>query len=192
MPAPKNAKNTNTWIIVKPVLKPAKNVLKPVMQWPHNNMNHLNFRTMKTSKHIIIVGLSIIALICSSFISYVDDSYYSKTNPALSASTFDQMKTSIDACNNCAAMCNNCSSMSLKEKDVTAMSRCIQLNMECASICKAASQLMSMESESSKEICKICADICKKCGDECSKHNTDHCKKCAEACYKAADLCKKM
>ena len=144
-------------------------------------------------KHIITIGLFLMALLCFSFISIVDDSYYSKTKPALTKSSFDEMKACIDACNNCAAMCNNCSSMCLKEKEVGALSRCIQLNMECASVCKAASQLMSLGSEEYKEMCKICADICKKCGDECTKHKTmDHCKICAEACYKAEELCKKM
>ena len=144
------------------------------------------------SKKFILIGLFTIAFACFSFISYVDDSYYPRTSDAPTTASFDQMKACIDACNNCAALCNNCSSMSLKEKDSGAMARCIQLNMECASICKATSQLMSLGSEQSKDISKICADICKKCGDECSKHNMDHCKKCAEACYTAAELCKKM
>lgn len=144
-------------------------------------------------KHFITLGIFLIALMCFSFISFMDDSYYLKAKPSLSKNSFYEMKACIDACNSCAAMCNNCSSMCLKEKNVDAMSRCIQLNMECAAVCKAASQLMSLGSDDYKEMCKICADICKKCGDECSKHkNMEHCVKCAEACYQAAELCKKM
>lgn len=156
--------------------------------------HYSNFKKMSVmKKQFIIPGLLVMALMCFSFISFVDDSYYSKANPTLSKNSFNDMKACIDACSNCAAMCNYCSSMCLKEKNVDAMSRCIQLNMECAAVCKAASQLMSLGSEDYKEMCRLCAQICKKCGDECSKHkNMEHCQKCAEACYQAAELCKKM
>jgi hypothetical protein len=101
-------------------------------------------------------------------------------------------KSCIDACMECAAVCNYCFSMDLKEKDVAMMSRCAQINMECATVCIAAAKLMSMGSEHSKEICRLCAQLCKECGDECSKHDNDHCKECEAACRKCEEACKTM
>jgi hypothetical protein len=101
-------------------------------------------------------------------------------------------KNCIDACQQCVALCNYCSSMDLKEKDVAMMSRCIQLNMECAAICTAAIQFMSLGSEHSKELCRLCAQICKDCADECAKHDNDHCKECAEACRVCEKVCREM
>ena len=97
----------------------------------------------------------------------------------------------IDACNNCASMCANCASECLSAKE-TNLNRCIQFCLETASICRSASELMSLNSDKVKEICKTCADLCNKCREECMKHNYDHCKECADACKKAEDLCMNM
>lgn len=73
------------------------------------------------------------------------------------------------------------------------MARCIQLDMECAAICYAAAQLMSMNSQSSAQVCRVCADICQACGDECAKHShMEHCRECAEACHRCAEECRRM
>ncbi|MGZ4098418.1 MAG: four-helix bundle copper-binding protein [Bacteroidia bacterium] len=88
-------------------------------------------------------------------------------------------------------MCNHCASMDLKETGQN-MNRCAQLDMECAAVCYAAAQLMSLGSEHSKAICKICADLCNQCAEECEKYDDEHCKECAEACRKCAKECSKM
>ena len=101
-------------------------------------------------------------------------------------------KTCIDKSLQCAAMCNYCASACLKEDNVEMMTTCIQLDMECALICSSAAQLMSLGSQRSKEICKVCAEMCKDCGEECSKHKNDHCRECARICLECADECRKM
>ena len=80
------------------------------------------------------MGLIVIALALVSIFSFAGNNDKVNNKTLLTPASFDQMKACIDACNNCAAMCNNCSSKCLKEKDVAAMARCIQLCMECASI----------------------------------------------------------
>lgn len=100
-------------------------------------------------------------------------------------------KACIDACNACVASCKNCESMCTKGKDAK-MTRCIQLCKECVVACTASSQLMSMNSESAKEMCAICANICDKCATECEKMTSDHCKTCATDCRKAAKMCREM
>lgn len=72
------------------------------------------------------------------------------------------------------------------------MARCIQLDLECAAICRSAAELMSLGSDFSQQLCKVCADICRACGEECSKHEMDHCQECAEACFKCAEACEEM
>src|SRR3989344_9283609 len=100
-------------------------------------------------------------------------------------------KECIEACNDCASLCSNCASECLKVKDVK-LNRCIQLCIEAASICQSTSELMSLNSDNAKEICKTCADVCKKCKEECMKYDYDHCKKCAEACKKAEEMCNRI
>ncbi|MES2267440.1 MAG: four-helix bundle copper-binding protein [Bacteroidota bacterium] len=75
------------------------------------------------------------------------------------------------------------------------MSRCIQLDLECAAVCRAATELMSLGSEYSEHLCRLCVDACKACAEECEKHaqmGMEHCKKCAEACRRCAEACEQM
>ncbi len=101
-------------------------------------------------------------------------------------------KTCIEACLKCAAVCNHCESSCTQEDDVKMIAKCIQLDMECAAICYASAQLMSVGSESAKDLCRICATICDAYGNECSKHHTQHCQECAEACQQCAEECRRM
>lgn len=107
-------------------------------------------------------------------------------------------KACIDACNVCVTSCKSLESMCSKSKD-DKMARCMQLCKECVSICTASSQLMSLNSESAKEICAICAKICEKCATECEKCAKEcdksmmkDCTKCATECRNTAKLCKEI
>jgi hypothetical protein len=106
-----------------------------------------------------------------------------------SAMNYHDYQSCINACLQCAALCNHCSSECLKEDDVKMMSKCIQSDMECAAICYASAQAMSLGSERSKELCKLCAQACIDCANECSHHNAKHCQECADACRKCATEC---
>ena len=102
-------------------------------------------------------------------------------------------QTCIDACNDCAESCEFCATSCLREQEVKMLGRCIQLDRECASMCYTASQIMSMDGEYTKQICKICADICNACAQECEKHKQmDHCQKCAQTCRRCAEECSRM
>lgn len=105
-------------------------------------------------------------------------------------------KACIDACNVCVTSCKNLESMCSKSKDAK-MAHCMQLCKECVTVCTAASQLMSLNSESAKEICVTCAKICEKCAAECDKCAKEcdksmmkDCTKCATDCRNTAKLCK--
>jgi hypothetical protein len=101
-------------------------------------------------------------------------------------------KNCIEACLKCAAICNHCASSCAHEEEIKMMAKCIQLDMECAAICYASAQMMSLGSESVKEICRVCSVVCEKCGEECSRHQTSHCQECAEVCKQCAAECIKM
>lgn len=103
-----------------------------------------------------------------------------------------QYQSCIDACLQCASACNTCAAACTREEHIHMMAACIRLDMECAAICYAAAELMSLGSERSKEICRMCAEMCEACGNECGKHQEEHCKACAEACKKCADECRRM
>ena len=106
---------------------------------------------------------------------------------------YQTYKSCIEACLRCAAICNHCASSCTQENDVKMMAKCIQLDMECAALCYAAAQLMSLGSDKTKEICKLCAAMCEECGNECSQHHHMlHCLECADACLKCAEECRKM
>lgn len=98
----------------------------------------------------------------------------------------------IEACLRCAALCQHCATSCTREKEMQMMADCIRLDMECAALCYAAAQLMSMGSDSSRDLCRICAEVCRRCAAECSRHNNEHCRECAEACTTCAELCSNM
>jgi len=97
------------------------------------------------------------------------------------------------ACSASAIASLRCASADLKESDVQLLARCIKLNNECAAFCLSTLEALARESESIKQICKLCAEICTACAVECEKHlHMDHCKICAEACRACAVECTKM
>ena len=107
-------------------------------------------------------------------------------------------KACIDVCNTCVTTCKSFEGICSKSKEPK-MASCIQLCKECVSICTAASQLMSLNSENSKEICATCATICEKCATECDKCSKEcgksmvkECTKCATDCRNAAKSCKEI
>lgn len=102
---------------------------------------------------------------------------------------YHKNKKIIDACLTCAALCNHCAASCLQEKDTKMMVKCIQNDMECAVICYATAQLLSLGSEHSEAIAKLCAEFCKECAEECGKHEDKHCLECAAACKACADAC---
>lgn len=106
-----------------------------------------------------------------------------------------KFKDCIDACVACAVACSHCATSCLGEEDVKMMAKCIQLDLECGVICRSAAELMSLASDYSAHLCRICADACKACAEECEKNaqmGMEHCKECAEACRKCAEECEKM
>jgi hypothetical protein len=98
----------------------------------------------------------------------------------------------IDACVACAIACSHCATSCLGEENVGSMTKCIRLDLECAAICRAAAEVMSLGSDYSAHLCRICADVCNACGEECAKHDMEHCQACAEACRKCAEMCEEM
>ncbi len=40
------------------------------------------------------------------------------------------------------------------------MRECIKLDMQCANICRLAAQFMALNSESARELCRVCALMC--------------------------------
>lgn len=109
--------------------------------------------------------------------------------------TNQEFRECISACVACAIACNHCAASCLGESNVEMMARCIQLNLECAAVCRNAVELMSLGSERSEALCRVCGEICEACAQECeihAVHGMDHCKYCAEACRKCAEECGKM
>lgn len=98
----------------------------------------------------------------------------------------------IQACLLCAIACNNCAVACLNEKDVKGMAKCIQLDLECSAICRAAAEVMSLNSTFSGKLLELCMDVCNDCAAECGLHASlgmEHCRRCAEACLHCASVC---
>ncbi|QGU09841.1 four-helix bundle copper-binding protein [Leclercia sp. J807] len=104
----------------------------------------------------------------------------------------DEFKKCIESCYLCAAACDHCAASCLEEGNLDMMRECIKLDMQCANICRLAAQFMTLNSDSSQALCRLCADVCQKCGDECGKHEHDHCQECSRACHHCAEQCRKM
>ena len=106
-----------------------------------------------------------------------------------------QFQECIDACVSCAQACTYCATACLREERVAHLRKCIRLDMECAAICRAAVELMTLESDFSAHLCRVCADVCNACAAECELHaamGMDHCRVCAEACRLCAATCEMM
>ena len=106
--------------------------------------------------------------------------------------TNQKFKDCIDACVACAVACRYCAAACLDEDEVKMLTRCIKLDLECSSVCMSAVDLMSLDSEFSAHLCRVCADACNICAAECEKHaamGMEHCQQCAEACRKCAAIC---
>jgi hypothetical protein len=102
----------------------------------------------------------------------------------------EQNRDLVRALSECVAECNHCAVACLNEKDVSMLSRCIQLDIDCAAICELAIGYVSRGAVHAENILHVCGDICAACAEECEKHShMDHCKKCAEVCRKCAELC---
>jgi len=104
----------------------------------------------------------------------------------------EKYESCIRACYDCAEACDHCATACLKEDDVKAMARCIELDMYCAEICRLAASFMAKGEMYARRMCELCAEICEDCGTECEKHQMDHCQECAKACFACADECRKM
>lgn len=104
----------------------------------------------------------------------------------------EKYQSCIDACYACATICNHCTTSSLNESQVNHLTKCIQLNLACAVICRAAAEMMTLGSDYSTQLCKLCSEICEACAEECGQHEMDHCKQCAEVCRSCAKECRKM
>lgn len=101
----------------------------------------------------------------------------------------------IKACLDCAVACNTCTVACLNEPEVKSLAKCIQLNLECATVCKAAAELMTLQSTFSGRLIDLCLDVCNDCAAECGLHasmGTEHCRICAEACLQCATVCSKL
>jgi ribosomal protein L31 len=98
----------------------------------------------------------------------------------------------IEACLDCVVACNNCTISCLNEPEVKSLAKCIQLNLECAAVCKAAAELMTLQSTFSGRLIDLCMDVCNDCAAECGLHASmgmEHCRICAEACLHCATVC---
>jgi hypothetical protein len=105
----------------------------------------------------------------------------------------EQMRSCIDACNECALECEHCAAACLGEQDVKMLARCIALDLECAEVCRTATILMARGSERAAEFCRLCADFCDACAEECERHrHMEHCARCADACRRCAEECRRM
>lgn len=104
----------------------------------------------------------------------------------------EDLKSCIDACNDCSLACDHCAAACLKEPDPAKMARCIQLDIDCAEICRLAVAYMARGSELSADICAVCATVCETCGEECARHSASHCQECAKACRRCAEECRRM
>jgi len=104
-----------------------------------------------------------------------------------------KLQSCIDACIACGQECDNCATECLRDKDVAAMLRCIELDRTCAEACYATARLLSFDSKYATAFCQACATICEACASECEKHaqhGVAHCERCSAACRRCATECR--
>ncbi|TYP57635.1 uncharacterized protein DUF326 [Thermosediminibacter litoriperuensis] len=107
-------------------------------------------------------------------------------------STVEKYQRCIELCNSYMKACEECVNSCLKEPDVAARIKCVQMLRDCADICSLASQFMARNSAFAKQICSLCADICEACARECEMFKDAHCQQCADICRRCAQECRYM
>lgn len=105
--------------------------------------------------------------------------------------SYDNYRTCIEACNDCAVECENCASECIDE-DSNEMAQCIHHDLDCSLICAMAAKLMARGSDAIQSVCHVCAEACRRCAEECRKHAVEHCRRCAEACEQCAAECERV
>lgn len=111
---------------------------------------------------------------------------------ALVESSVQTWQPCMDACNRCAQACDECLNSCLKEPDVQARVRCIQILRDCSDICTLSARYMSRGSQFAPTLCRLCADICEACAAECARFQDHHCQECARYCRDCAEQCRQM
>jgi hypothetical protein len=102
-----------------------------------------------------------------------------------------QLLDCVRACADCAATCEACAKQCAQAGDAS-MATCIQLCLDCATTCLACIPLLARDSESYKELCRLCADLCDRCATECERYDDDKLRACAQACRHTAQMCRQM
>lgn len=95
----------------------------------------------------------------------------------------------IQLLNSCSLVSNLCYEACLDDKEISKMTRCIELARECADFCQYTSSIYSRESENAEKFLRLCAEICEDCADECEKHTNEKCIMCAKICRKCSEMC---
>lgn len=75
--------------------------------------------------------------------------------PVVMDSSVRHLQKCIDVCNKCMQACEECLTSCMKEPDIQARVKCMQLLRDCADICSFASQYMSRNSQFAKDLCGV-------------------------------------
>lgn len=95
----------------------------------------------------------------------------------------------IQQLNACAVVCNTCYDACLEDKEISVLSRCIELTRECADICQVTASAYVRDSENIDKYLRLCAELSEICAEECERHDNEQCTKCAKVCRRCAEMC---
>jgi len=73
--------------------------------------------------------------------------------------SIEQFRSCIQACNECADACDQCAAACLRDNQITALARCIELDIDCAAICRLAAAVMARGRPKALQLCAPSADI---------------------------------
>jgi len=109
-----------------------------------------------------------------------------------------QLAATIDMLLDCANTCTQCADSCLSEQDVTALAKCIRLDLDCADVCATVSRVVSRQTEYDANVTRpllaACMSVCRSCADECERHGEHmaHCRICAEVCRRCEQACSEL
>lgn len=110
----------------------------------------------------------------------------------------ERVAAALDALVECAITCVQCADACLSEQDVSAMARCIRLDLACADICSTTGRVVALPSEEITDVTRAllvaCIAACRACGDECASHaeTMRHCEICSAACRRCEEACRDL
>jgi hypothetical protein len=103
------------------------------------------------------------------------------------------MQECIDACIDARSARRSTMDYCMRQGGKMMNAALMRMLLDCSDTCGMCADMIMRDSDSMREMCRLCADMGTQCADMCAKMPTDsQMVACAEACRRAAAACREL